>query len=164
MLKNMFYEGLRSELKDITGFLFDKIPNFDDLRHEVRIKEEEMNQRKKSRKTERIQAVSANEDLQEIKAMIQNLNRDVSEMKTRVYTRDEDTYGEKSQTSQYLKENRGRGQSYKKGQRKGRQSDEDVICYRCGQPGHLKYGCRVRLDHKSDQDLNTKGPTARRSR
>ena len=94
MLKNMFYEGLRSELKDITGFLFDKIPNFDDLRHEVRIKEEEMNQRKKSRKTERTQAVSANEDLQEIKAMIQNLNRDVSEMKKRVYTRDEETYGE----------------------------------------------------------------------
>lgn len=164
MLKNMFYEGLRSELKDITGFLFDKIPNFDDLRHEVRIKEEEMNQRKKSRKTERTQAVSANEDLQEIKAMIQNLNRDVSEMKKRVYTRDEDTYGEKSQTSQYSKGNRGRGQSYKKGQRKGRQSDEDIICYRCGQPGHLKYGCRVRLDHKSDQDLNTKGPTARRGR
>ena len=53
MLKNMFYEGLRPELKDTTAFIFDKTQNFDDLRHEIRIKEEEMIQRKKSRKTER---------------------------------------------------------------------------------------------------------------
>lgn len=124
-----------------------------------------MSQRKKSKKTERTQAISATEDLQEIKAMIQNLNKDVTEMKKRVYTRDEDSNGERRQKSQNFKgNNKGRGQSYKQGQYKGRQSDQEVTCFRCGQQGHLKYGCRVRLDHKSDQDLNMKRPTARHGR
>ena len=29
-----------------------------------------------------------------------------------------------------------------------RQSDRsEVVCYRCGQPGHLRVGCRARVDH-----------------
>lgn len=43
--------------------------------HEIRIKEE-MIQRKKPRKTERTQAISTAEEIEEIKAMIQNLNKD----------------------------------------------------------------------------------------
>lgn len=72
----MFYEGLRPELKDNTSFILGKNPqNVDALIHEIKIKEE-MIQRKKPRKTERTQAISTAEEIEEIKAMIQNLNKD----------------------------------------------------------------------------------------
>lgn len=170
MLKNMFYEGLRPELKDTTAFIFDKTQNFDDLRHEIRIKEEEMIQRKKSRKTERTQAISTTEEIEEIKAMIQNLNKDVLDMKNRAYSTNENS--DKDMSPQYSSprfENyrgniRGRGQFYRQGQFQGRQSAGDVTCYRCGQQGHLQYGCRVRLDHRRPQGLNMRRPTARRGK
>ena len=33
----------------------------------------------------------------------------------------------------------------------------EPICYRCHQPGHVRSGCRVRMDH-SRQHLNGKWP------
>uniref|UniRef100_K1QTY9 Uncharacterized protein n=1 Tax=Magallana gigas TaxID=29159 RepID=K1QTY9_MAGGI len=42
MLRNMFYEGMKSTLQDTTGYIFEKI------RDSVRRKEEEMNKRKHS--------------------------------------------------------------------------------------------------------------------
>lgn len=169
MLKNMFYEGLRPELKDTTAFIFDRTQNFD-LRHEIRIKEEEMIQRKKSRKTENTQAISTTEEIEEIKAMIKNLNKDVLDIKNRAYSTNENS--DKDMSPQYSSprfENyrgniRGRGQFYRQGQFQGRQSAGDVTCYRCGQQGHLQYGCRVRLDHRRPQGLNMRRPTARRGK
>lgn len=166
MLKNMFYEGLRSELKDTTAFIFDKTQNFDDLRHEIRIKEEEISQRKKSKKTERTQAISTTEEIEEIKAMVQNLNKDILDMKKQAYSTNENLNKNKppqyysSRFENYRGNIRGRGQFC----RQGRQSAGDVTCYRCGQQGHLQYGCRVRLDHRRSQGLNMRRPTARRGR
>ena len=38
-----------------------------------------------------------------------------------------------------------------------RSQEEEVICHQCHQVGHLKYGCRVRLDHRN---LNEKESTS----
>jgi len=44
-------------------------------------------------------------------------------------------------------------------QQQGWSSDEPV-CWRCGQPGHMQYGCRVRLDH-TKRPLNYRRPMGR---
>ena len=38
--------------------------------------------------------------------------------------------------------------------------DEEPTCYRCGQKGHIEFGCCVRLDH-SRKDLNMDQPLPR---
>lgn len=39
MLKYKFWTGLRQDLKDITGYLYDKCTTFDKLRKEIRLVE-----------------------------------------------------------------------------------------------------------------------------
>ncbi|VDI59072.1 Hypothetical predicted protein [Mytilus galloprovincialis] len=51
--------------------------------------------------------------------------------------------------------NRGRGQNNYRGGRDN--PDRDYQCWRCGQTGHLKIGCKVRMDH-SQQHLNSNKP------
>ncbi len=47
-------------------------------------------------------------------------------------------------------------------QRPHRQDDtEEPICFRCKQPGHLQYGCRVRLDHSRSLNRNRPMPRGR---
>lgn len=70
----MFYEGLRPELEDNTSFILEKTHKT--LMLDTWNKNQEMIQRKKPRKTERTQAVSTAEEIEEMKAMIQNLNKD----------------------------------------------------------------------------------------
>lgn len=56
--------------------------------------------------------------------------------------------------------NRGRGNSYNapRQQTEPQQGEQqEYICWRCGQKGHLKRGCKIRLDH-SQHDLNAKKP------
>lgn len=61
------------------------------------------------------------------------------------------------QDTQYRQQSKGRG----RGKYRDRQdSDKEVKCWRCGQFGHLKIGCRVRMDH-SKQHLNGKKSMAR---
>lgn len=134
----------------------DKTPNFDYLRHEIRIKEEEVSQRKKSNINERTQAISSSDDFAEIKAMIQNWSKDVAEMRKRVYSADKNEnrenhtkYGNTNYTS-YRRNTKGRGQGYRQKLSQGRESTEEMKCQRCGQSIHLQYGCKVRLDHKRD--------------
>ncbi|VDI84136.1 Hypothetical predicted protein [Mytilus galloprovincialis] len=52
-------------------------------------------------------------------------------------------------------QNRGRGQNNYRGGRDN--PDRDYQCWRCGQTGHLKIGCKVRMDH-SQQHLNSNKP------
>lgn len=48
MLKYKFWTGLRQDLKDITGYLYDKCTTFDKLRKEIRLVELEHPVNKKS--------------------------------------------------------------------------------------------------------------------
>jgi hypothetical protein len=44
---------------------------------------------------------------------------------------------------------RGRGgqQGFQRGGRRGDRTPGDVVCYRCGERGHIKIGCRTNIDH-----------------
>ena len=86
--------------------------------------------------------------------MIQKMDAKMNQMKE-----DIDDVRKRSQDYQ------GQGQQYrqkdkKKGQSRENESDREITCYRCGQVGHVKSGCRVRLDH-SKKDLNSSRPASR---
>lgn len=46
----------------------------------------------------------------------------------------------------------------------GNQDLDGPVCYRCGQIGHMKIGCHVRLDHFNRGHLNQRRSTGRRGR
>lgn len=46
MLRNMFWSGMKTSLKDISGHLYDKYPEFDDLRRALGILEQDKEKRK----------------------------------------------------------------------------------------------------------------------
>lgn len=46
MLRNMFWSGMKISLKDISGHLYDKYPELDDLRRALRILEQDREKRK----------------------------------------------------------------------------------------------------------------------
>ena len=81
MLCSMFYEGLRPALKDATGFIFDKVQTFDELRREIRNKEEEINKRQPDNDQSVQSVTSQNKELDDLKSMVQKLTTDVSDMK-----------------------------------------------------------------------------------
>ena len=81
-------------------------------------------------------------NLQELKGMIKQIN-------TRL-----DSYESRWNQHRGRGKGRGRGQ-YNKG--KNESTQKDYQCWRCGQMGHLKIGCKVRMDH-SRQNLNSNKP------
>ena len=83
MLRNMFYEGIQPTLQDTTGHIFDKIMDFDELRRAIRRKEEEINKRKATASgyVKSVKATEAQSNLEELKAMVQKLSQDVTQMK-----------------------------------------------------------------------------------
>ncbi|KAK3096074.1 hypothetical protein FSP39_022756 [Pinctada imbricata] len=191
MLNNMFYEGLKPSLKDTIGHIFDKTQDFDELRRAVRRKEEEMRKRKVTSK-EHVKSVTStsNSDLDELKAMVQKLTTDMTEMKKDIAEQRTSTqyveqintpqhqYNRNTERGNYRGINRrpynyyGRGQQryqqqfYDRQQygQQGIENENDPICYRCGQEGHLALGCRVRLDHMRRQPSNFRRPASRRGR
>ena len=88
MLRNMFWQGLKPTLKDISGYLFEKITDFDQLRVELRkLEQDHLDPESavphcpisKSAKTE-------NSDLKEMKTMIQSLSNTVEQLEKKVNT------------------------------------------------------------------------------
>lgn len=83
MLRNMFYEGMKSTLQDTTGYIFEKIRDFDELRKTVRRKEEEMNKRKTFTfgQVKQVTTTESQSIIDQLKDMVQKLSLDVTDMK-----------------------------------------------------------------------------------
>jgi hypothetical protein len=159
MLRNMFWNGLSENLKDITGYIFRECTSFDELRRAVRKVEQDKLRKGSIKKTNIHQTVAntSNTQMDELKAMIQKMDAKMNQMK-------EDIDDVRKRSHDY----QGQGQQYrhkdkKKGQSQENESDREITCYRCCQVGHVKSGCRVRLDH-SKKDLNSSRPASRRGR
>ena len=87
-LKSRFWNGLHQWLRDITGYKYDKIDEFDELRKEMSLVEKEH-----EKKATHSMAITSEKEidkneLQEIKGMIKQLTTKVNQLETGYQQRD----------------------------------------------------------------------------
>lgn len=117
MLRNMFWQGLRPALKDISGYKFEKITDFDQLRVEIRKLEQDHFHTDISvpHCTIASSTNEGNSELKEMKTMIQSLTNTVKQLEKQVNsTQKVETKGKQSFSG-----NMGRGGNYTRGNYSG---------------------------------------------
>ena len=183
MLRSKLWSGLRDEqLRQATRHKYDTIKDFDELVIAIRCVESETkgfaNDKKKAKAQVLQQNKEGNRDdktqemFRSLERRLDSLEKDIKEIKSRDFSRREDSGDQ--QKYQPLYSGRGRGRGGRRGRGSGRQQEarraessskqseekkDDVVCYRCGQKGHISLGCRVRTDHL--RNLNGKSPMLR---
>ena len=173
MLRTKFWNGLLPHLREPMRNKAEVIVNFDDLLIAARkIENEHPNiitakQNKDSEKSKRpqVKMVSAEmntpptSDMETLKGLVCSLTTKVDELQqnfnSKVSTAKPKYSGNRQQRQQWSKHNSGES-SFDKGSGKR----PPITCYRCGQVGHLKHGCRVELTDEMIQSLNSNGSTA----
>ncbi|XP_055954761.1 uncharacterized protein LOC130010771 [Patella vulgata] len=131
MLRTRFWSGLTASIKQQTAHKYDRIKDYEELMVEVRKIESEVylssSEKKRPSASHHIKAVTEDNEMKNLIASltqtVQALQKDVKD----------------------LKNNRP-------DQSNSRQEHEEPTCFRCGQKGLIRTGCRVRLN----KDLNCK--------
>ncbi|XP_070175583.1 paraneoplastic antigen-like protein 5 [Littorina saxatilis] len=77
------------------------------------------------------------------------------ELRSAIRQIEQDSSCQASKNSANYQNQRGRGRGRGANSQQHRQTG-DIICHRCGEKGHIRVGCRVRVDH-SKQVLNPNG-------
>ncbi|MES9884870.1 MAG: hypothetical protein ABW185_28830 [Sedimenticola sp.] len=175
MLKSALRTGINHDLRVLAGVKFELCRDFDTLRSELRKLELECNQQKAHcssvSKTPPSSKDQRDTAIEKLTGMMKEMQKDVAALKS---SHDTDTHVFSQQDQS--QHQRGRGQSrpnfydrggqrsYDRGDQQRQQANhppptvgeyeefqsygDEIICYRCGQPGHVQYGCRVILDHQ----------------
>lgn len=187
MLRCKFYKGLKPSLKSISRHKFETIGSYDDLLLELRKIENEQKEvdtaTNKKSATAKLATATTSSELSELKGMMSKLTSELGNIKERLDRKDKykqfsSTQMDRGRGGFNQRGWRGRGQSFghntsfvpnlhtepsiADAQREDNHAyiSDDVICYRCGQRGHIKIGCRVILDH-SRRGLNGRRPMGR---
>lgn len=203
MLRSMLWTGLRTDLKNISGHKFDAIQDFDRLRIELRLIEQEQTDRTHSKVTirstvdrtetrqqkDRQDNVDCSKEVNELRSMLETMTSNVASMTTQMkdlsdrvnrltdnsVTTTRPNYPQQFQGRNFRRpNNRGnRGGRYQSSrsrtytnrpQGSNRQSfgqqnqpqqyqqnrtsyNNDLICYKCGHPGHYQWQCEAQRDH-----------------
>ena len=175
MLRSKFWSGLKTELREASRSKYDLIKSFDELRTSVRRIESEHNERSKHIdksvdkhpkafiKMAKIDSKASTEGstLCELKGIVSQLSTDMKDLKVRLEYPDKCAKPQFSNNSYYhsmeRSRNKGRGGYVGNNSQRTRsdnvsiasvsreQQPKDVVCYRCGLPGHIKRGCRMDL-------------------
>ena len=109
---------------------------------------------------------SKRDELKDLKELVSGLTSSVKTMQTEMTNMckglsTKSLSGQPSSRSYRGQSYRGRGRgkyqssSYPQGQSQNKEKNSEVTCWRCGQPGHVKLGCRAKLAPKG---LNGTGP------
>ena len=179
MLRTMFYKGMRQDLKDICGYLYHSIHDFDILRIEVRKIETEHPSKTVSSQSKVKQGMAKNAIVKQ-KSDVEDdrfeaLQAQINQLKTQqeyYQPPSQGSYFNKRGRQPYVRGNRqqfrgrGRGYSHRLPEPKSFQTSseesiqksDNTTCYRCGQEGHIAIGCRVRLDHKKSLNFRLPNP------
>lgn len=170
MLRTMFYKGLRQDLRDITGHIFHTTYDFDKLRVAIRKVETEHQPAVRPKHATVKSATTTSDDrFDQLQAQLNQLSAHVMQLR-QPYPQNPH-YG--SQPRQPFQKGKGKKKGYGKQQFNRMPNPEllstaemasspavqqdEVICFKCHQKGHIAIGCRVRLDHQR-ADLNSSRP------
>lgn len=176
---------MKSSLKYIAGHLYDKYTDFDGLRRAMRILEEDKEKRKadsdKPVPAKRTTVEKKKEETEELRTIVNRLSTELEEMrKEREYGQYRGrtmTRGNYSQRYRAPTRFRGQSSSYRfqvprstgfcnpdsqatRFHDPSQTTTDDVVCWRCGQKGHLQIVCRDRVDHLRG-NLNGHRPSGR---
>lgn len=161
-LRSRFWHGLRQELRDRTGHKYDAATDFDTLRQVIRRFEVDHQLEKpkpslapsKVAKSAQVKAETTGDD--DLRAQVKQLSAQIDTLAKQLQQQQQQQTATAAHSSPV--QNAGRGHNVGRGQDQ-RHARQDVVCYRCGEKGHIRLGCRVRLDHvrKPNQGLNGNG-------
>ena len=181
MLHNMLWNGLKTELKEISGYKYESIDDFDELRVALRQIEKDHEERKKTHKPNPSKAATSENITLESK--IDEFTGIVQQLTTRFDRWERDKEQSRGYTGNYRGNSnyRGNNRNYR-GKYSSRQeqpvqnrqwgrrpqqsststtpnTSDKIVCYRCGQEGHKKIGCVNPVNkYRQDRDLNLKKP------
>lgn len=146
-LRQMFWTGLHQELKDASSYYFDHIKSFDELRREIRRIETQHPKvaTKPSCKSAQQTPVDTGTKLE---ALVQQLTSEVKNMKQDI-------------AKLHLQGREDRRFKEREGQQRQRQDSSQIVCYRCGELGHVRIGCRTNITHVRQPQDFTSVPAAR---
>ena len=173
MLRTKFWSGLLPILKDAVRHKFDTVADFDQLRVEARKVEAEMTgstteqdlsaakpKKAQVKMTNATEDSSGSVDFEALKGMVCSLNTKFEE-----FQKNFNSPGKKPSNNTNRRRNRNGGN------KENEQSDgphepsarPEVTCYRCGQTGHVRIGCRAVRTPEQQANLNStesaaKGP------
>jgi hypothetical protein len=185
MMRSMLWSGLQPTLKNLTAHKFDQCTDLTHLLVAIREIEQDQDRTtdRSAKRKETVKMTDTNtaeppwvKEIGKLTSMVQQLSTDVKTLKEG-HHRGQGQYGQRSIRGQWntpQAQVRGRG-FYRdptegtqppvgSNDRENLQAEEDTRytpqCWRCGQFGHVQYGCRVKIDHLK-KPLNSQRPVGR---
>lgn len=160
-LKQMFWTGLRQELKDISVYAYHNASTFDELRKDLRrIEKQHPPPAKPACKATQPSGNPPKEQESKLEAMVKQLSSELKAIKNDMATlKQQGSPHDQQQRSAMPHQPSQRGRGFQRPE--GGRDRGEIYCYRCGEPGHVRVGCRTNISHvRRPQDFSN-GPAAR---
>lgn len=167
MLCSMFWRGLSQNIKDITGHIFERETDFDQLRVHIRRIEQECKIRKQEERATTVPVKAAQKketsDVEKLTAMVNQLATDFRKFKD---GSDHDTPPQYNRDRRPHKKPFNRQRSYNSNGNRDftQQRTDKPICYKCGQKGHFAIGCAATRDEVAEYQRLNPNRSAQRDR